>query len=121
MNARVLVVDDEEGIRFTFESFLRKAGHEVKTVADYHSALDAIASKCFDLVFVDVILGDHTGVEILGEIKQKGNDPNPAPKRINTGDYHESCNHQLYTFSISSEVRSSSQRQFDQRSAQEKI
>ena len=43
MRASVLVVDDEESIRFTLKQFLLQEGHDVLTVGDYAAALKAIS------------------------------------------------------------------------------
>jgi PAS domain S-box-containing protein len=72
MSARILVIDDEEAIRFTFERFLRAAGHLVATAGSYREALERINETTYDVVFADIILEDGTGIEILREIKAKG-------------------------------------------------
>lgn len=72
MTARILVIDDEEAIRFTFERFLSAAGHIVTTAASCHEALARINDSTFDVIFADIILEDGTGIEILREIKNKG-------------------------------------------------
>jgi two-component system, NtrC family, response regulator HydG len=70
--ARILVIDDEESIRFTFERFLRAKGHTVSTARDYREALARIGGTELDLVFADIILDDGTGIDILREIKRRG-------------------------------------------------
>jgi two-component system response regulator HydG len=72
MKPTILVIDDEESIRFTFKTFLSNQGHEVLTAEDYHSAMDIISNRSLDLIFADIILGDHTGVDLLREVKEKG-------------------------------------------------
>jgi PAS domain S-box-containing protein len=72
MSARILVIDDEEAIRFTFERFLRAAGHIVATAGSCREALERINETTFDVVFADIILEDGTGIDILREIKAKG-------------------------------------------------
>lgn len=72
MSGRVLVLDDEESIRFTFSRFLRAAGHTVVTVSSCREALAKITAEGFDLVFADIILEDGTGIDILREIKFRG-------------------------------------------------
>lgn len=72
MSAKILVIDDEESIRFTFERFLRAAGHLVTTAASRSEALALLDETDFDVVFADIILEDGTGIEILREIKARG-------------------------------------------------
>jgi PAS domain S-box-containing protein len=69
--ARVLVIDDEESIRFTFESFLSDEGYAVITAKDYDEALNRISSENFDLIFADILLGDRSGIDILREIRKR--------------------------------------------------
>jgi two-component system response regulator HydG len=69
--AKILVVDDEESIRFTFESFLSDAGHEVATAADFSSALARLDESEFDLVFADIILGGRTGIDVMRVIRDR--------------------------------------------------
>lgn len=66
---KILIVDDEEGIRFTFENFLTEKGYEVKTAVDYNGAFDKIDKTEFDLIFLDIILEGKTGIDVLREIK----------------------------------------------------
>ena len=70
-NSRILVVDDEESIRFTFESFLADEGYEVVTARDYHEAIQKISETAFDLIFADIILGGKTGIDLLRKIKKE--------------------------------------------------
>ena len=72
MSARILVIDDEETIRFTLERFLRTEGHVVATAASCSEAWSRINEMDFDLIFADIILGDGTGIDILREIKARG-------------------------------------------------
>ena len=48
MPGKILVIDDEENIRFTFRRHLEKAGYVVTTAADYASALEKIAAEALD-------------------------------------------------------------------------
>ena len=72
MSARILIIDDEESIRFTFERFLKAAGHLVTTAASCTEALIRLDDSSFDVVFADIILEDGTGIEILRAIKSRG-------------------------------------------------
>jgi PAS domain S-box-containing protein len=63
--SKILIVDDEESIRFTFDSFLSDEGHEVYTAGDYDDALQIISKNGFDLIFMDIVLGGKTGIDLL--------------------------------------------------------
>ncbi|GMU26704.1 MAG: ATPase AAA [Candidatus Jettenia caeni] len=71
MKAKILVIDDEESIRFTFERFLQDEGYEVIAVKDYNEALRKVLDSNFDLIFADVILENNTGIDFLREIRKK--------------------------------------------------
>ncbi|MBI3601018.1 MAG: response regulator, partial [Nitrospinae bacterium] len=70
MNARILVIDDEDSIRFTFENFLSDEGYEVVTAPNYEKAISAISEKDFDVVFTDIVLEGTTGIDVLREVKK---------------------------------------------------
>ena len=70
--ARILVIDDEESILYTFEIFLSAEGHEILTARNFEEALDTISGADVDLVFSDILLGGHTGIDVLGALKQRG-------------------------------------------------
>ena len=70
MGYKILFIDDEESICFAFKAHLQSAGYEVAMAADYHTALDLILSFHPDLIVADIILGGHTGIDLLREVKQ---------------------------------------------------
>ncbi|RYD48901.1 MAG: response regulator, partial [Verrucomicrobiaceae bacterium] len=61
----ILIVDDEKSIRLTTSLALEGEGHYVETAEDGESALKRIKEENFDLVFLDLRLGDEDGLEIL--------------------------------------------------------
>ncbi len=67
---KILVIDDEESIRFTFENFLSEAGHDVATAEDFCAAIEQITHQRFDLIFSDIMLGDTCGIDILRAIRE---------------------------------------------------
>lgn len=69
----VLVVDDEENIRFLVASALELAGLEVDTAATGRGALDQIAIWRPDAVVLDVMLPDLDGFAILQRLRDQGN------------------------------------------------
>jgi PAS domain S-box-containing protein len=71
MKARILIIDDEEGIRFTFKKFLTAQDYEVQTAKDFEEAMVCISESDFDVIFADIILRGRTGIDILREIKNK--------------------------------------------------
>lgn len=68
---RVLVVDDEPGMRDFLEIMLRKDGYEVDTACDGTEAIDSIEQKMFDLAVVDVQMPVMNGIDVLQKINEK--------------------------------------------------
>ena len=67
---RVLVVDDEHSIRYTFALFLSEAGYEATAVADAAAAVRHAESADVDVAFVDILLEDGSGIELLADLKR---------------------------------------------------
>jgi len=71
VKARILIIDDEEGIRFTFNKFLSSENYDVSTAKDFDEAVEHISKNNFDVVFADIILKGKTGMDVLREIKKR--------------------------------------------------
>ncbi|MCG8614916.1 MAG: sigma 54-interacting transcriptional regulator, partial [Desulfobacterales bacterium] len=72
MSAKILVVDDEESIRYSFETFLKNEGYEVACAPDLDSGLSLVASQVPDLIFSDIILKDDNGLKLLEKVNELG-------------------------------------------------
>jgi PAS domain S-box-containing protein len=68
--ARILVIDDEKCLRFSFERFLSAEGYTVSTAAEFDEALGLMQGGEFDLIFSDIVLGGRTGIEILRALRE---------------------------------------------------
>src|ERR1700742_5045044 len=66
---RVLVVDDDEGVRSLVRDSLEREGFEVRVVGDGTSALDELAVAVPSLVILDVNLPERGGFEVLSAIR----------------------------------------------------
>ncbi|MBN1782765.1 sigma-54-dependent Fis family transcriptional regulator [bacterium] len=71
MTARILVIDDEENVRFTFRAFLEKEGHVVDTAEGYEDGLQKMKDSGFDLIFLDIMLGGQSGIDLLDTIRRQ--------------------------------------------------
>lgn len=69
MQAHILVVDDEESIRYTFDIFLSEEGHKVSCAADCEEGVTLLQNKDVDLIFADIILPGRSGLDLLREAK----------------------------------------------------
>ena len=67
---RVLVVDDEPGIRESLSGVLQDEGYEVDTVGDGESCLTALSRRSFDVILLDVWLPGMDGMETLTRIQE---------------------------------------------------
>lgn len=63
--ARVLIVDDEPGIRVLLHMALAEYGHECEEAADGSEALLRLSSNNFDLVLLDLAMPAVGGIEVL--------------------------------------------------------
>jgi two-component system response regulator HydG len=90
---KILVIDDEESIRFTFESFLTEEGYEVVTAGNYDEALARIEETGFDLIFADIILGGRSGIDVLREIRRRRQQ---VPVIMITGDPNAASAHEAF-------------------------
>ena len=66
---RVLIADDEEGLRWVLEKGLRQAGYRVTAVKDGESALREVRAEPFDLIFLDVKMPGMDGLSLLDQIR----------------------------------------------------
>jgi len=74
MRLRILLVEDEPGLRLTVSDLLAADGHEVETAADGEDGLAKAASGAFDLLVLDVMLPKRSGFEVCRELRQRGVD-----------------------------------------------
>ena len=68
--ARVLVVDDELQILRGLKVILRNAGYSVETAATKAEALDAVSVRPPDVLVLDLVLPDGSGVDVCEEIRR---------------------------------------------------
>ena len=72
--ARVLIADDEDGLRWVLEKGLRQAGYEVTAVRDGDEALRAFSEAPFDLVFLDIRMPGTDGLTVLAKLRALASD-----------------------------------------------
>jgi two-component system response regulator AtoC len=73
-NQRVLVVDDEELVRWTFNQVLSDEGYAVDLASTGEEALDFYRRRKYDLVLLDIRLPGIDGVEVLKRIRENDKD-----------------------------------------------
>lgn len=70
MNSKkILVVDDEENIRFLFKEELEEEGYQVEMASNGFEAIDKVRASKFDVVVMDIKMPGMDGIQALNEIK----------------------------------------------------
>lgn len=67
--ARILIVDDEENVRFTLAKTLKGHHHEVYEASDGDRALELLNEQDIDLVVTDILMPNREGLETIQEIR----------------------------------------------------
>ena len=70
--ARVLVIDDEPAIRESLHALLTiEGGYAVDTAESGHEGLHKLHSRPYDLVLLDLMMPDMSGMEVLREVRER--------------------------------------------------
>jgi two-component system response regulator PilR (NtrC family) len=67
--AKILVVDDDQGIRDFLEIMLSREGYEVTCASDANKALNQCKKEKYDLILTDLKMPKIDGIEFLKEVK----------------------------------------------------
>ncbi|WP_377890955.1 response regulator [Alkalihalobacillus sp. R86527] len=73
MNTRILVADDEEILRMLIVDTLEDNGYEIDEAEDGAEALQLINSHSYDLVLLDYMMPEMTGLEVIENVRTSGN------------------------------------------------
>ena len=65
-----LIIDDEEVIRTTSAMILEKVGIKSFTASGWDQAKPVLMSETFDVVFLDILMPNKSGIEVLREIRK---------------------------------------------------
>ncbi len=71
---RTLVIEDEENVRLSIARSLAKEGHDVVEAATLEQARNALDRSDFDVLIVDINLGDADGVSVVEQARAEGSD-----------------------------------------------
>src|SRR6266508_169181 len=69
---RVLLVEDEAGLRLTLSDRLVSEGYAVDTASDGEAGLAHAASGAYDLIVLDVMLPRMNGFDVCREVRRRG-------------------------------------------------
>jgi len=65
---RILIVDDDEGIRELFSHAFLKAGYEVRTAQSAEGALDILMDERYWVMFLDLNLPGMDGIKLCRQV-----------------------------------------------------
>jgi CheY-like chemotaxis protein len=75
MNAiKILVVDDEDNIRFLFKEELEEEGYQIDMASNGFEAIEKVKASKFDLIVMDIKMPGMDGIQALNEIKNMNKD-----------------------------------------------
>lgn len=67
---KLLVVEDEPGLRDSIRDYFTEAGNICETVNDYTTALQKVNMYRYDCIILDITLPNGSGLDILRSLKQ---------------------------------------------------
>jgi two-component system response regulator AtoC len=68
---RILVIDDDPGVREYLEALAVRQGYEVFAAASAEEALRILQTTTPDIITLDAVLPGMSGLELLGKLKQR--------------------------------------------------
>ena len=82
--AKLLIIDDERGIRNTLREILADEGYEVEVAENGKQGLEMAQAKAYDLIFSDIKMPEMDGMEVLAALKN-ADEPADCPIVMITG------------------------------------
>lgn len=67
---KILVIEDEAGLRESIEEYFTEAGNICETASDFYSAKNKINIYRYDCILLDITLPNGSGLEILKTLKE---------------------------------------------------
>lgn len=72
MGSRILLVEDEAGLRLTLADRLQNEGYRVETARDGEEGQSRAATEAFDLIVLDVMLPKRNGFDVCRDLRAGG-------------------------------------------------
>ena len=70
----ILIVDDDEVMCHTLSDVLKKMSYDVTSVQTAEDALHPLRERTFDLILLDIVLPDMSGMDVLKKIREIDSD-----------------------------------------------
>lgn len=87
--SKILCIEDDNFIAEMYVHSLKKAGHDVDVVANGSEALKMAQQTVYDVILLDLMLPEKTGVEILETLRNEDGSGLPLTKIIVTTNFDE--------------------------------
>src|SRR5438445_12726215 len=68
VNEKILIVDDDDGVRAVLGQSLQDAGHRVSSAESGEKAIASVREEAFDLIILDMVLPRVDGMAVLKDI-----------------------------------------------------
>ena len=68
---RLLIVEDDAGVRTTVATFLELEGYQVDTAASTSEAIRRLEETAYPIVITDIYIDERTGLEVLAAAREK--------------------------------------------------
>ena len=81
---KILVVDDEQGLRDVLSIMLKRAGYAVTAASDGDEAIAQVQKEIFDLVITDLKMPRVGGLEVLKAVKAASGSASTRSRRLTT-------------------------------------
>jgi CheY-like chemotaxis protein len=62
---RLLIVEDDPGVRTTLGTFMDMEGYSVDAVSSTSEALNRLSQSAYPIVISDIYIDDRTGLDVL--------------------------------------------------------
>jgi two-component system, OmpR family, alkaline phosphatase synthesis response regulator PhoP len=72
MSYKILLVEDEPGLRLTLSDRLLSEGYAVETAQDGEAGFNLASDKAYDLILLDLMLPKKSGYDVCRELRQLG-------------------------------------------------
>src|SRR3990170_1878395 len=69
--SRVLVIDDDSGVRATLSATLQLSGYAVETAETGESGLDLALAGLFDVILTDMRMPGISGIDVLRQLRER--------------------------------------------------
>ena len=84
--AKLLIIDDERGIRNTLKEILADEGYEVDVAENGKLGLEMAQAKAYDLIFSDIKMPEMDGIELLAVLKGQSDNVQSTKEEIEPTD-----------------------------------